>query len=753
MVLLLLATAWVPLASAQGAGTGASVGELSPFGRGYVEDMMLWSGAGVNLVYAPSYGGNMTTLDARMAQLGAAVNGTMPAHITPIVLPFSSADPALVGEAPLDHSGAWGWNLTSVDPVVNMAAAGSAMMAEVQLARALLAGTHDGKMGATAADAGEGVLMLLLATEAADSLAELGWNGSAMTALNLSDPNMTDADPENGWWLPAGTVTGVLNASAVPVSWEPTTATAPTLDSSVQVLRAMARLHGMLSKTPGLVGSESPFAQDALDTLGATTEALYWNIIAQYYDGHFGLFREQPVGVDAGTLSRLYLALEDVSGAFDVAGIGADAKAKMSGVAHALLDIQLQDGSLAAGYNVRAVGLVPSTGAAPLADEAWGVAALYSAHVAQGGVAYGAAAKALLRHIDMAMWNASLGLYLPDPSDDRPEVLSSDEVAVMAGLVRSIEVGGVELAMFRLAELWAGMVHAGFQLSETSATGENYSAAGNDTDGDGIYKHSMARPGRPHGVAPVLASLAEFDNATGNWTLSMNGTVDTRSLMDAALAFLPIDKAWAEGFGAPTATEENARMLLHFIDYELAQWMGERTQEIADLHSQVATMQSTVAAATAEVAAVRANMSKLLLDLNESRENVTVLNASAKWLRAKLEQTNGTVDNLTKEIEVLSDKISRLERDVTYKGENVTKLEVQLRAERNNVTQLQWKLNNATADLTDAQRDLKVAQAAARTAKDDMTAQEDRATLVGMVAFLAGLFAALIIMYLVRRSK
>jgi hypothetical protein len=319
--------------------------------------------------------------------------------------------------------------------------------------------------------------------------------------------------------------------------------------------------------------------------------------------------------------------------------------------------------------------------------------------------------------------------------------------------VRSIEIGGVELAKFRLAELWGGMVHAGFQLSETSATGENYTAAGNDTDGDGISKHSMARPGRPYGVAPVLASLADYDNATGNWTLGGNGMVDTRSLMDAALAFLPINEAWADGFGANTMTEENARMLLHFIDSDLALWMSERSNEIADLHTQIAGMQSTVAAATAEVAAIRANLSGLLMDLNESRENVTVLNASANWLRTKLEQTNGTVDNLTKEIEVLNDEISRLERDQTYKGENVTKLEVQLRAEKNNVTQMKWKLDNATANLTDAKRDLKVAQEQAKKAKDDMADQEDRTTLVGMVAFVAGLLVAFIIVYLMRRAK
>jgi len=754
MVLLLLATAWVPLASAQGAGTAASVGELSPFGRGYVEDMMLWSGAGVNLVCAPSYGGNVTALDARLARLADTVNGTLPVNATPLVLPFASADPGFAGPAPLNHSAVWGWNIAGIDPTVDAGAAASAIMAEVQLARALLAGTHgDGEVGATAADAGEGAMMLLLALEASDYLADLGWNGSGIASLDLGDPNMTDADPTNGYWLPAGTITGTLNATAVPVSWAPVSVTAPTLDDSVQVLRAMTRLCELLSRMPGLVGSSSPFEQDALDALSDFSQALYWNIVAVNYDGNNDLFREQSAGVDAGTLSRLFLALGEVSAAFDIADIGPDAKAKMVGVAHSLLDIQLGDGSLAPGYTIRAVGLVPSAGVAPLADQAWGVAALYTAHNSQGGVAYGAAAKALLRHIDMAMWNGTLSLYLADPTDAQPEVLSGDEVAVITGLVRSIEIGGVELAKFRLAELWGGMVRAGFQLSETSSTGENYSAAGNDTDGDGIYKHSMARLGRPYGVAPVLASLAGFDNATGNWTLDGNGTVDTRSLMDAALTFLPIDGAWADGFGKPTTTEEDAAMLLHFIDSDLAQWMSERSQEIADLHTQIADMQSSVAAAAAEVASVRANMSKLLADLNESRENVTVLNTSISWLRTKLEQTNGTVDNLTKEIEVLNDKISRLEHDLTHKGENVTKLDVQLRAERNNVTQLQWKLANATANLTHAERDLKVAEEQAQKAKDDMADQEDRTTLVGTAAFVAGLLVAFIIVYLVRRAK
>ena len=750
MVLLLLATAWVPLASAQGAGTAASVGELSPFGRGYVEDLMLWSGAGVNLVCAPSYGGNVTDLDARLARLAVTVDGTLPINATPLVLPFASADPGFIGEAPLNHSTVWAWNLTAVDPTVDVAAAASAMKAEVQLAHALLAGTHGGLPGATPQDAGEGALLLLMAVDAAEYLTRLGWNGSAMAALNLSDPNMTDADPANGYWLPAGTVTGALNTTAVPATWAPADVTAPTLDSAVQLLEGMAMLHDWLSRTPGLVGSQAPFAQDVLDTLEDYIEALYWNIVAVYFDTGQGLFREQSGGVDSGTLSRLYIALGRT---LDLVTLSSDVIAKMTVVAHTLLDLQLMDGSLAPGYTISDSRLVLTDGSAPLADQAWGVAALYEAQAARGGVAYGEAAKAVLRYIDLHHWNATLDLYLTDPTDTAPLVLGSDEVAAFVGLVRAIEVGKVELAKFRLAELWGGMVRAGFQLSETSTTGENYAAPGNDTDGDGISKHSMARLGRPFGVASVLATSADYDNSTGNWTLYGGGMVDTRALMDASLVFLPIDVLWAAAFAVPTTTEADAETILRSTDVELAQWMSERSLEIADLHTQIADMQATVAAAAAEVAAIQANLSKLLLDLNESRENVTVLNASASWLRTKLEQTNGTVDNLTKEIEVLNDKISRLERDLTYRGENVTKLEVQLRAERNNVTQLQWELDNATADLTDAKRDLKVAQEAAKKAKDDMADQEDRSTLVGMVAFVGGLLVALIIVFLVRRAK
>ena len=79
-LLLLTSASWLPLVNAQDDpdhGFSEDLGnELGAFGRGYVENLVLYSGAGVGLVWGPSFDGNdsnLTTDDREIALTGPGI--------------------------------------------------------------------------------------------------------------------------------------------------------------------------------------------------------------------------------------------------------------------------------------------------------------------------------------------------------------------------------------------------------------------------------------------------------------------------------------------------------------------------------------------------------------------------------------------------------------------------------------------------------------------------------------------------------
>ena len=190
IVMLLVAATWLPLATAQDAdehGFTPELGdELYALGAGYVENLVLYSGAGVSLAWGPSFYGNTTALAERLAELEENGTGDMPPMATPVFLPFYEADPGFAGPAPLNHSEAWTWN-GSRTAIVDVGALGTTIRAESMMV--------DGSA--------QGLLMALAAIEAVGfTVLNMGVNESGFAPLNLSNPNMTDDDATNGWWLP-----------------------------------------------------------------------------------------------------------------------------------------------------------------------------------------------------------------------------------------------------------------------------------------------------------------------------------------------------------------------------------------------------------------------------------------------------------------------------------------------------------------------------------------------------------------------
>jgi hypothetical protein len=734
IVLLLVAATWLPLATAQDDpehGFTPELGEeLYALGMGYVENLVLYSGAGVSIAWGPSFDGNTSALADRLAELEENGTGSMPPMATPVFLPFHKADPTFAGPAPLNHSQMWLWN-GSTSAIVDVGALGYTIKAESMLID----------------NTTVGLLYALAATEAVSYATEfLGVNETGFAPLNLSDANMTDANMTNGYWLPLQRVEGDLNDTYDPPMWENLTIRDDVFFPAIfQFLEGLNALHEAMS-TQNVVGSGKAFHQATLDRLEAITDAVYWNMIG-YYNDQSMWAGDHAVSV----LAMFYLALEDIASYRQGDAVGDHAAGMLGGIASGLLSLMDEDGSIAGSYETGSSGITSAGGEGGGATLALVASALCDADDRFGGFAYGAAARACIAYMDANHWDDGLGLVVDDPDSDPVSIASAYEALAMEAYGDVLEVCEVELAKYRIPQLWMGMVAAGVQLSETDATGENYSAMGNDTDMDGIPKHNMSwGQGREHGVAPVLAYGADMDS-DGNWTLHNNGEVDVFSLMVAALVFMDHDWDWFTSLGEPAYSEAYASMVLHWTDQQLVDYFEARRAEIEALQNATSNVSDEVKRLKENITYLIENNTALTLDLNDSLENESILNDTVNWLRERFEEANETIDELNTEIEILESKIGRLEEGLVERDENVTDLEEKLREARHNATQLQWELDNASAAMEQAFKDRDKAVSDKEDAEERLSDQEGRSFFTAIIALVAGMIIILVLLRLMNK--
>ena len=758
-VLLLLAAIWLPLASAQDAPTyefSPELGDdLSAFGRGYVENLMLWSGAGIHLRWGPSFGGNGTALDDRLMELETAAGGSMPSNTTPLLVPFVEADPAFAGPAPINHSEDWMWNTSGIEARVNLGGVAATITAETDLAADLMEGdTLDA----------EGLHMVLSALEAARFMDErLGWNGTFLGPINMSDPNMTDTNASNGWWLPAFQVMGHINVTTG--AWEAEIVEAePTLDSSTMALRGLLALGDYLANSQFLLTGGNLFPAGTDTEILALASAVFNNIIAVYYDAGTDLFL-QDGDANTGSIAYTYMAMVEYSQTADMVEYWRGWAEHMAmRIADLLVQLQQEDGTMLKGVSTDIGGIpeayippyLPIPGVASHVAHTMAAAALYNASDLFGGMAYASAAKACLAADDANHWNDGDNVYVQDKLAETTSAYSGDQLAALVALTTAVENGDEDLARYRIAQVWGGIVGAQLQLSETNTTGENYTDLGHDTNNNTIWKHDRDKGlGNLHGTAPVLATSATFDVGTKNWTVDNDGVVNTYGLMMASVILMGMDAAWFTDMGAPEVSEEHAYQLLHWTSEQWMEANEELTVQVLNLTGQITELEDNITNGTvlvdelmAEIAYLEENLTAMQDDLNDSLENETILLNQTEWLRELLEETNETVDDLEHQVIVLESKVERLEESVVWKDENITLLEEQLRSERHNVTQLQWQLDNASAALTQAENDLAAAVKELDDTQKDYDDLQSRILLVAVAALIAGMILVVVILKL-----
>ena len=759
-VLLLLAATWLPLVIAQDDPEyefDPEMGDLlSTFGEGYVENLVLWSGAGVGLVWGPSYDGDQSALDDRITELEDAAGDTMPANTIPIVVPFAVVNPVFDGPAPLDHSEKWMWNSTGLEANVSLGSVGYTVTAETDLAVRLMDG------GVLVA---EGLLLLEAALEAVGFTNErMGYNGTDLGPINMSDSNMTDDDKSNGWWLPVTEATGTINATTG--DWEGVTlADGPSLEASLEFLRSLIGLSVYLETNTDLVGDGKPFANGTDTEVWEFAGAVYNNIRALYYDAIRNLFYEDLV-LTTGTLTILYQTLLDISEArgWDMGYTQGWAMWEAERYATLLVQLIGEDGTLYAGYDTALGGFpgafippyAPLTTEASNVEYAMAIAALYDASDRFGGITYSNAAQSCLIVLENDYWFDNYGLFVDEPIAETPTIMTATQVAGMAAYVGATEAG-VDLGKYRIPELWGGMVGAGLQLSETDATGENYTIPEPDTNNNTIWKHDWDRgTGMMHGTAPVLGTGSTLDMVTHNW--SVDQMVDTGVLMEAAVVWMGMDGDWFDDMGAPLHSAETAYRYVHWTDDEWFAW-GEAwrltaenvTEQLEELQNQTENCTKVVEELMAEIASLEENITAMELDLNDSLENESILRDQNEWLRVRLEETNETVDELEETIEILEETVERLAGDVQDKNENISKLLDQLRAEQHNVTLLEWELQNASAALAQAEFDLGAAENKLEDTEEELEELQGRMVMVAVISLIAGMIIVVAILRVMGR--
>jgi len=759
-VLLLLAATWLPLVIAEDDPEyefDPELGDiLSTFGEGYVENLVLWSGAGVGLVWGPSYDGDQIALDDRITELEAAAGGTMPANTTPIVVPFAMANPVFDGPAPLNHSQKWMWNSTGMEAKVGLSSVSNTVTAERDLAMRLMDG---GVLNA------EGLLLLEAAIEAVRFTNDrMGYNGTDLGPINMSDPNMSDADPSNGWWLPVTEATGTINMTTG--DWEDVTLDdGPTLEASLEFLRSLIGLTIYLETNTDLVGDGKPFANGTDTEIWELAGAVYNNIRALYYDAMRDLFHENLV-LTTGTLTILYHTLRDISETrgWDMGYTQGWALWEAERYATLLVQLIEEDGTLSAGYDTALGGFpgafippyAPLTAEASNTEYAMAVAALYDASDRFDGITYSNAAQSCLIVLEDTYWLDPEGLFVVEPMADTPSVMTATQVAGMAAYVGATEAG-VDLGKYRIPDLWSGIVGAGLQLSETDATGENYTIPEPDTNNNTILKHDWDRgPGKMDGIAPVLGLGSTLNNVTLNW--SEDWMVSTGVLMEAAIVWMGMDGDWFVDMGAPVHSAEIAFRNVHWTDDEWLAW-GEAwrltaenvTEQLEELRNQTENATKVIEELMADIASLEDNITAMEMDLNDSLENESVLRTQNEWLRQKLEETNETVDELEENIQILEETVERLSQDVKDKNENITKLLDQVRAEQVNVTLLEWELENASAALAQAELELSAAENELSDTEEDLDELQGRMAMVAIISLIAGMIIVVAILRVLGR--
>ncbi len=759
-VLLLLAAIWLPLAGGQEAPDfefSPDLGDdLAAYGRGYVENLMLWSGAGVHLKWGPSFGGNDSLLDARLAELETAAGGTMPNVSAPLVVPFAEANPAFATTAPWDHREEWIWNTTGVEARVGISAMAAAINAETDLADHLMdGGTPDA----------EGLLLVQSALEAARFMDEhLGWDGSMLGPINMSDPNMTDTNASNGWWLPATTVTGDINGSNG--AWENTVVeVGNTLGGSMLALTGLLSLGNYLSGSDFLVGTGHPFEDADVEVL-ALANAVYSNIIAVYYDVDLDLFIEDDE-FTVDDIAWSYMAMVEYYSTADMAEYKRGwSEARALRFASLLVQLQNDDGTMPLGVSTAVGGIpgayippfLPMPGVASHGAHAQAIAVLYDAHTRYGGMAFGAAADACFAAHDMLHFDDGYSVYVSDKLAETTIASSINQVSALFALKAAVEAGDIDLARYRITQVMGGIVAAGLQVSETDDNGEDYSLPEPDTNNNTIWKHDRDNGlGNMYGIAPVLTESSTFDVGTKNWTVNNGGRrTNAFVLMMAALFFMGMDGEWFEDVGVPQVDETDAYRLVHWTPDDWKAHTDDLDEQVVNLTEQVDELKAiidngtgTVDELLAQIASLEENLTAMEEDLNESRDNETVLRGQVDWLRQRFEETNETLDEAEERITVLESQVERLEESVGFKDENITMLQEQLRSERSNVTQLRWQLENASAAVAQAEKDLAAAERELKDTQDELDEQKSRQALVALAALVAGMIVVVVLLKLI----
>lgn len=677
MVGLLIASLLAPAAlSFQELELQAATDSLQNAGRTTVDTVFWRSGFGASILGGPSYAGNTTAYNARVAAIEALTGGSTPTGALPLFLEFSDLAGAQYASSSVNASDftTQRWNFTNGSRVAGAGSLGFGAAAEAAWAAYLLRtnhypvnGTQDPDAPLIGATDGDGLLGLWLVDGLKDRLTALSlygaYNGSALTAFNFTDPALNDDNASNGWQLVPEAM-GVLLSSDVPPLFQ---GFSPQ-DSSTSIAGQAALILGLaeaLELADPAGAHAALFDGDPFDaSLHANARALLIAVVenakAAHFDAAASTFTEPGGRVDTGDLALLTFALAAAEDAVDP-GLKANMTAARESALNALTSLANPNGVFPGSYDV----------ASPAVTANWSSVTLWSQASALEATARVYSTTGLAAHYDW-MFKASAGLESPlfhngsyHAEDPEPALstFTAGAVAATIGGLRDLALTGEEpLAIWRLVN-----------ATQWLFTAPPLTLAG--------------------AQAPPVIGANFVWNATGMAYESGGTDFGAAGALYAAYQFLTVGpEFYAAVGGGVSVTERAARLLHNATATQVGSAIDALDQQIAALQAQVAALQASFDALNDSVTNITDRLNLSLENESISAQRIVDLQANVTSLRAQL---NTTLADLSVAEQILANATGNY-TELESRFMNVTN---NLTAALQNATTLAGRLNQTQSDL------------------------------------------------------
>lgn len=700
MVCLLASTILLPLASGyEELELQSSTDALPALGFATVDHVFWRSSFGAPVLGGPTFAGSAAQYDAFRNQSETSTGGVFPNGALPVFIEYRAvSDPVYASGngSDTDYS-TQRWNSTSGDRVAGAASLGAGAAAQAALAQEFLGTNHeaDGTQSPSGALIGAsndtGLMGLFLVQALSDRVAALAaggaYNGSALGAFDLGDPNLTDDDPSNGWQIVPDAMVVDLGSTFQGFTAQDNASSLAGQGALILGLAEVVRLSNPTGDWGALFDGD-PLDSSLYDTSRALLGAVANNARAYHWDATAGTYDEPDrASVDTGDLALFARALSvaEVAAASDAALKDSITPLRESAVA-ALAMAAGTGGKYAATYTLSGSTVTPDSGNTSLWGQAQVIEAMAASYAVTGLKADFDAMLAASAGLESGLFRG--GSYAAASPETGSTTYTGAAVAALVGALRDLALSGEEpLAVYRFVDAYDTLVAAP-PLTLSGAQ------------------------------APPIVGAA-FSYNTSNATALPATGFDALSAMLAAYEFASTGARFNLAVGGGVSITEAATLRLHAATaVELGVAFDALDQQIAALQVQLDNLQAQFDAINSTASDVEDRLNLSLENESISLARIQDLIDNVTALRAQLNQSQGSeanatalFDNVTKTLEETRLELANLTEDLADAQNATSQALGALDLEHENRTMADQRADLTQSQLDDALNDRNAAQA------------------------------------------